>query len=69
MFSIYSDPNVLVMIEKQRRNIEMFSRVAPRFDTPLIDNIKALLDASPDRETPEVESLCAQLRNRLDGGR
>ena len=67
MLSLFSNPHVLELAERQRRNIEAF--VPPSHSTPMLDHMRALLDVASSAKEPEVDNLSAQLRNRLDGER
>jgi hypothetical protein len=67
MRSLFSNPHVLELAERQSKIIEAF--VPPSLSTPMLDHMRALLDVASSAKEPEVESLSAQLRNRLDGER
>jgi hypothetical protein len=69
MLDHFSNPDTLKLIDTQRRNLEALAHTAPGLHWPIADHLRAVLTASPERETPEVENLCAQLRNRLNAER
>ncbi len=63
MFAIFSNPHVLELAERQRRNIEAF--VTPSLSTPMLDHMRDLLNVVSKQPEPEVDNLSAQLRNRF----
>ncbi len=68
MHALFSDPNTLKLIDKQCAHVEALAHTAPSLDTPLLDHMRALLAASPESETPEVESISDYFRKRFNVG-